>query len=72
MSSYNKLKLKIERANSNIELLIFKLIAMKKEEYGNYCVIPGKQHTNECDDCYSCKANYFNKLEQEMLTEYLV
>ena len=65
---------KRDKANENIEILIGELIDARKEALGSgncpyYNNRPCEENGN---DCYVCKDNYFGKMEEELLEEYIV
>ena len=66
---------KCDKANDNIVTLIDELIDMKKSELGRgncpYCGNnrPCEENGNDCGDC---KENYFWKMREELLEEYIV
>lgn len=66
---------KRDKANKNIEILIGELIDARKEALGSGSC-PYYNFNRPCeengDDCYECKENYFVKMKEGLLKEYIV
>lgn len=66
---------KRDKANENIEILIEELIEARKEALGTGNS-PFYNTSRPCEenknDCFDCKDNYFIKMREELLEEYIV
>lgn len=63
----------IQKANSNIEILIDKIISKEKEINDSYCVHPPKQFSN-CNriSCGKCKGIFYNEKREQMIKKYFI
>ncbi|APR02419.1 hypothetical protein EXM90_19190 [Clostridium botulinum] len=63
----------INKANSNIEELVEKVVSLKRLNNMNNCCYGALENRPECKgNCNKCTDDYYDKMYEDMLNEYSV